>query len=99
VHADTSLAVEPLDIIPALFELDAAVEEVRAVLSRVFPKIVLIERPQKFESVWSVTTCEGAVVANLSGTTPVIEEVVEYVVRVETGPTRPTPWRVTVEEN
>ncbi|WP_035553161.1 recombinase family protein [Burkholderia sp. 9120] len=96
-NLERQLAVEPLDIIPALFGPDAAVEQVRAVLSRVFPKIVLIDRPQKFVSVWTVTTCEGAVVANLSGTTPVIEEEADYVVRVETGPTRPTPWRVLVE--
>jgi site-specific DNA recombinase len=93
------LAVNPLDIIPALFGPDVAVEQVRAVLSRVFPKIVLIARPQKFVSVWNVTTCEGAVVANLSGTMPVIEEEVAYVVRVETGATRPTPWRATVENS
>lgn len=93
------MGVDPLDIIPALFGPDAAIEQVRAILSRVFPKIILSDRPQKFVSVWTITTCEGAVVASLSGTTPVIEEEVERVVRVETGATRPTPWRVTVEEN
>lgn len=91
------LAVDPRDIIPALFGPDVAVEQVKAVLSRVFPRIVLSDRPQRFVSVWTVTTCDGAVVASLSGTTPVIEEKLEHVVRVETGATRPTSWRVTVE--
>jgi site-specific DNA recombinase len=71
-NLERQLAVDPLDLIPALFGSNAAVEQMRAVLSRVFPKIVLSDRPQKFVSVWTVTACEGAVVASLSGTIPVL---------------------------
>jgi hypothetical protein len=58
-NLERQLAVDPLDLIPALFGSNAAVEQMRAVLSRVFPKIVLSDRPQKFVSVWTVTTCGG----------------------------------------
>jgi len=96
---EQQLAVDPRDIVPMLFGGDASAEQVRAVLAHVFPGIVLRDRPQRFVSVWAISVCAGAVVACLSGTKPVIEKQTEYVVRVETGAKRPTPWRVTIEDN
>ncbi|ARL23924.1 recombinase family protein [Burkholderia pseudomallei] len=96
---EQQLAVDPRDIVPALFGSDASAEHVRALLPRIFRGIVLRDRPQRFVSVWTLSVCEGAVVACLSGTKPMIGKQVEYVVRVETGAKRPTPWRVTIEDS
>jgi site-specific DNA recombinase len=92
------IEVNPLDIVPTLFARGAPVEVTRAVLSRVFPRITLLERPARFVAVWKIAACAGAIVAHVSGTTPVFEEDAEFTVRVETGAARPTAWRVTVLE-
>lgn len=94
---EKQLEVDPRDIIPALFEEKVPADRLRALLSRIFPSIVLTGRPQKFTSVWTVSVCAGAVVACLSATKSVAERAKEHVIRVETGAKRPTPWRVTME--
>lgn len=94
---EKQLAVDPREIIPALFEEKIPAERLRALLSRIFPRIVLSGRPYKFTSVWTVSVCSGAVVACLSATKAVTECEKEYVIHVETGATRPTRWHVTME--
>jgi site-specific DNA recombinase len=94
---EKQLAVDPREIISALFEEQVPAERLRALLSRIFPRIVLSGRPHKFTSVWTVSVCAGAVVACLSATKPVAECEKEYVIQVETGAKRPTPWHVTME--
>ncbi|PZR48605.1 recombinase family protein [Paraburkholderia fungorum] len=94
---EKQLAVDPRNIIPALFEENVPADRLRALLSRIFPGIVFSGRPKKFTSVWTVSVCAGAVVACLTATRPVAENEEEYVMHVETGAKRPTPWRVTIE--
>ncbi|WP_233864661.1 recombinase family protein [Paraburkholderia adhaesiva] len=98
VSLEKQLAVNPLEIIPALFRPGTGVEQARAVLSRVFPTIMLSARPRRFVSVWNVEVCEGAVMSSLSGTSQVIASETKYIVCVETSAARPAPWHVTVKE-
>ncbi|WP_284506847.1 recombinase family protein [Caballeronia sp. GAFFF1] len=92
------LEASPLDAIPMLFSADAPVELTRAVLSRVFTSITLVDRPARFVSVWKIVVCAGAVVALVSQTAPVFEEETVFVIGVETGAARPTQWHVSVLE-
>jgi hypothetical protein len=92
------LEVNPLNIIPRLFSHLAPVELTRAVLSRVFPRIVLLERPARFVAVWKIVGCRGATVSHLAEALRFVEGEVAFTVKVETGAARPTPWLVTVLE-
>ncbi|SAK66275.1 Recombinase [Caballeronia calidae] len=90
--------VNPLDFVSMLFTGGAPAELTRAVLSRVFPSIVLSKRPARFISVWKIVACAGATVARLDGAFAGLEGKVAFTVQVETGAARPTAWHVTVLE-
>lgn len=91
------IAVDPLTVIPMLFSKDANISHVNTVLGRVFPKIVFNGNRRQFLSSWTITACAGAVVSDLTQTLPLVGELAEYDVLVESGARRPTPWRVTIE--
>jgi len=92
------MGVNPLEIVSMLFTREAPVELTRAVLSRVFPSIVLVKRPARFITVWEIVTCPGATVARLDGAFASFDGEVAFTVQVETGAARPTAWHVSVLE-
>lgn len=91
---DKQLKVSPASLVDLLFSAGAQPERVRAVLSRLFPRIVALGKPSRFVSVFEVTMAPGAALAELAGTAVLDETVVTRRFRVTAGPARPARWIV-----
>lgn len=94
VSIEKQLNVTPATLVDLLFTSNAAPERVRAVLSRLFPRIVALGKPSRYESVFEVTTVLGVALAELSGTATLEAELITRRFRVKTGPERPVRWVV-----
>lgn len=91
---DKQLKASPASLVDLLFSAGAAPERVRAVLSRLFPRIVALGKPSKFVSVFEVTMAPGAALAELTGTAVLDETVMTRRFKVSAGPVRPVKWDV-----
>lgn len=91
---DKQLKVSPASLVDLLFSAGAQPERVRAVLSRLFPRIVALGKPSRFVSVFEVTMAPGAALAELAGTAVLDETVMTRRFRVTAGPARPARWIV-----
>lgn len=75
---EAQLAVSnPLDVLDGLFDADLPAAEIRAVLARLFPDIVLEQKPSRYQSVFSVRFAPGIALSIVSGTPTVDDEEVE----------------------
>lgn len=93
---ERQLLVDPKDTIALLFLDDAPKEEIRIVLSRLFPRIELRERMGRYVAVWHIEVCPGALYAQISGTDPLMTELSAIQARIECGAARPTTWKVEI---
>lgn len=91
---ERQLKASPARLVDLLFSAGAAPERVRAVLSRLFPRIVALGKPSKFVSVYEVTMAPGAALAELTGTAVLDETVMTRRFKVSAGPVRPVKWIV-----
>lgn len=91
---ERQLAINPISLLPQLFEGRLPVERVRAVLSRLFPVIRLDDKPRKFLAKFHVEVSQGRIYAELSGTNIVDEGKVEMDLMVSGGAVRPSRWTV-----
>jgi len=91
---ERQLAINPISLLPQLFEGRLPVERVRAVLSRLFPVIRLDDKPRKFLARFHVEVSQGGIYAELSGTNIVDEGKVEMDLMVSGGAVRPSRWTV-----
>jgi site-specific DNA recombinase len=89
------LSVNPLDVLPRLFEPGQPVDKVRGALRQVFPRIIFTDKPTKFASILLVEIDVGAGFEEASKTegAPVVIKILRY--RVEAGARRPSRWVVT----
>ncbi|MDK9725446.1 MAG: recombinase family protein [Sterolibacteriaceae bacterium MAG5] len=100
MHIDTEaleaqLAVDPAAILKLLFTEDAVpVERKRAVLSRLFPRIVMIGKRAPNETVFDIDMIPGAMSAELTGTGVLVDDLVRRRVVLKTSARRPTVWEV-----
>lgn len=94
------LAIDPADILTGLFDAQVPPEQLRAVLRRLFPSIVLEGRNGRYRSLFRVQFAAGAALAQASNTECQIDESLEcrfmlrYVPGYRTGDGR--RWEVTV---
>lgn len=88
------LDVTPSQLADWLLSGKAPAERVRAVLSRLFPRIVALGKPSRFVSMFEVSIAPGVLLAELTGTAVLDEEVSTRRFRVSTGPERPVRWAV-----
>lgn len=91
---EQQLQVDPRAYLELLFHGGAQREAVRAVLSRLFPRIELLGRAGRWVTCWHIEVCPGVVYAQLSGTAPLVTEVRRLEARVTSGASRPTTWKV-----
>lgn len=91
---ERQLAINPISLLPQLFEGRLPVERVRAVLFRLFPVIRLDDKPRKFLARFHVEVSQGGIYAELSGTNIVDEGKVEMDLFVSGGAVRPSRWIV-----
>lgn len=91
---DAQIQVDPLCIVEQILESPPDVGAAQVVLARLFPRIALVDRPRRFESVWDVEFAPGVALAYAAGN-DVVENAVEGVrLRVTCSNQRPTPWKV-----
>ncbi|MGQ5490933.1 recombinase family protein [Thauera sp. ZXT1-4] len=69
--------VDPVRVMDDLFESDIPASQVRAVLSRLFPSVVLERKLSTYQSVFSVRFSPGVALAMLSGTKTIEEQETE----------------------
>lgn len=91
---EKQLKASPASLVDRLFSAGAAPERVRAVLSRLFPRIVALGKPSKFVSVFEVTMAPGVALAELAGTAVLDETATTQRFKVSAGPVRPVKWVV-----
>lgn len=91
---EKQLEVTPASLVDLLFSKVAAPERVRAVLSRIFPRIVALGKPSRFESIFEVTVAPGVALAEVAGTMVLDDAVLTRRFKVSTGPIRPVKWVV-----
>lgn len=91
------LAADPRELLPRLFDEDAPVGKVQAVLQRLFPRIALVANIDRYTRVFEVTLAPGVAFAQASDTQTVDEDTVTVRVRVFSGPKRPVQWRAEFE--
>ncbi len=65
---DKQLAVDPLHLLPKLFQADIEPEKLRSVLSRLFPSIVFEGKGTRYNAYFKVAMCMGAATSILSST-------------------------------
>lgn len=88
------LAVNPLNLLPKLFEDNLPVERVKAVIRRLFPVIKLVRKSGKFTTVFYIEVTPGALFAEISDT-PIIEgKQISMTLQVIGGAERPCNWVV-----
>jgi DNA invertase Pin-like site-specific DNA recombinase len=91
---EKQLEVTPASLVHRLLSDKAPPERVRAVLSRLFPRIVALGKTSRFVSNFEVTMAPGVVLAELAGTAVLDEMVMTRRFRVTAGPARPVRWIV-----
>lgn len=69
--------VDPLRVLDDLFDSDIPAAQVRAVLSRLFPSVVLERKLSTYQSVFSVRFSPGVALAMLSGARTIEEHEIE----------------------
>lgn len=79
---------DPLKVLDHLFKSDLSAAQIRAVLSRLFPSIILEKKLSRYQSVFSVRFAPGVALAMISGTQTVSEEESELQFLLRYWPTR-----------
>ncbi len=95
---EKQVAIDPRTLLPQIFGAAAAPERTRAVLARVFPRIILLRKLRRFVVEYEIHCAPGTVPAELTGTLVLDTAVTVVRVRVSTGPRRPVEWAVEIVE-
>lgn len=91
---ERQLAVNPVNLLPKLFDGGLPCERVRIVIHRLFPVIQQIGKTGNFISHFHIELVPGALLAELSNSKIIEEKGVVMKLSVIGGATRPTCWQV-----
>lgn len=91
---ELQLGVNPRTLLPSLFAGDVPPEQARAALRHVFPSIVFLGKRDKFCSEFAIECAPGVLLAELSETRVIDEEVAPLKFSVTGGSARPSRWVV-----
>lgn len=93
---ELQLSVDPATVIGLLFsENTLPVERKRAILSRLFPRIVMLGKGgARQTTLFEVDMIPGGIAAELTQTGLLVDEVVRYRLALKTSGKRPTVWEV-----
>lgn len=92
VSIERQLAADPRELLPRLLDENAPVGKVQAVLQRLFPRIALVAKVDRYTRVFEITLAPGVAFAHATETQTVDEDRVTVRVRVFAGPKRPVKW-------
>lgn len=91
---EAQLTVNPIDLLPKLFDNCLPAHQVRAILSRIFTKLELLDKPDRWTSRFNVELKPGLLIAELMGSPILDTQPVEYEVLLKGGTKRPTEWLI-----
>lgn len=91
---ERQLAVNPVNLLPRLFDGSLQSERVRVVIHQLFPVIQQVGKTGNFISHFHIEIAPGALLAELSNSKIVDEKGVVMKLSVVGGATRPTRWQV-----
>lgn len=91
---EQQVAVDPSKVLGELLKDAGKLERVQAVLRRLLPRIVMVARPRRFESVWDFTFAPGVALAEATDTEVIESGSVTVRIRVRCGAARPTRWEI-----
>ena len=93
---EAQMAVDPHEVVALLFsENSLPVERTRAILSRLFPHIVMLGKGgTRHTTLFEVDMIPGGIAAELTQTGLLLDEVVRYRLSLKTSGKRPTVWEV-----
>jgi hypothetical protein len=97
VSIERQLGVDPRALLPRLLDENAPVGKVQAVLQRLFPRIALVAKLDRFTRVFEITLAPGVAFAHASDTPTVEEKTMTVRVRVFSGAKRPVRWHAEFE--
>jgi DNA invertase Pin-like site-specific DNA recombinase len=97
VSIERQLGVDPRALLPRLLDENAPVGKVQAVLQRLFPRIALVAKLNRFTRVFEITLAPGVAFAHASDTPAVEEKTMTVRVSVFSGAKRPVRWHVEFE--
>lgn len=92
---EKQLSVDPSTLLAGLFEADQPAEKVRAVLARLFPKMLFMGKIDRMTAVFELHYSAGAAAAMASDTATLDDEPLTKRVQLTSGAKRPTEWKVT----
>ncbi|MBU2742962.1 recombinase family protein [Acidithiobacillus thiooxidans] len=88
------LNFNPRNAATQLFDSRLDPARIRAVLSRIFPKIIALGKTSRFVSLFEVEICPGALVATETGSTIIDTTAVTIRIRLTASPDRTKGWTV-----
>jgi hypothetical protein len=91
---ERQLEVNPRELLPSLFGAGVAAERSRAALKHAFPSIVFLGKRDRFCSEFAIECAPGVLLAELSETSVIVEDVAALKFSVTGGSARPSKWIV-----
>lgn len=91
---ERQVAVDPSKVLGELLKDAGKLERVQAVLRRLLPRIVIVARPRRFESVWEFALAPGVALAEATDTEVIEAGSVTVRIRIRCGAARPTRWEI-----
>ncbi len=91
---EKQLSVDPQVLLDKIFDGSQPAEKVRAVLARLFPKLVFRGKSDRATAVFELSYSPGAAAALASDTTTLDDEPLVRLVQLRSGAKRPTEWKI-----
>lgn len=91
---EKQLSVDPHVLLDKIFDRSQPAEKVRAVLARLFPKLVFRGKSDRVTAVFELSYSPGAAAALASDTATLDDEPLVRLVQLRSGARRPTEWKI-----
>lgn len=91
---EAQCAVDPVPLLETMLDGQPQSYQVRATLRRLVRRFVFLAKPARYHAVFEIEFAPGALVAEVTDTSPVDEQPVRFHVEVKTSACRPPKWTV-----
>jgi len=91
---EKQLSVDPLPLLDKVFDGSQPPEKVRAVLARLFPKLIVKGKVNRATAVFELSYSPGAAAALASDTATLDDDPLVRLVQLRSGAKRPTEWKI-----
>jgi hypothetical protein len=91
---EKQLSVDPLVLLDNIFDYSQPAEKVRAVLARLFPKLIFRGKVDRATAVFELSYSPGAAAALASDTITLDDQPLVRLVQLSSSAKRPTEWKI-----